>query len=330
MPPPGKQRRPFFARLKSDPIGTLLGAKGKAVLHLEKGRARRSVTLAALARRIYSEFSEDRVPAVAGGITFFFLLAVFPALACIVSLYGLFDDRGSLLEGLNAISAFLPKGAVAVLSAEVQRLVAQKPMALNLAVLFGFCVAVWSASGGLKALIDGLNIAFETAETRSLIGRTLSTLVLTLLALLLFSGFIYLNVSLQRFIATRPFGGVLQTLVAVLAWPIAFCLVSAVISLIYRYGPNRVRTPWRWITWGSAFASVFWLIGTLIFSFYAEHFASYNRTYGTLGAMIGFLTWVWLSLVLLLTGAEIVCELERKRAPKDGRPSQHKKETKAA
>ena len=314
-----------FSRLVHDPIAMLLGSRGRYLIHLEEGRRRRTITIQTLVKRIYAEFSEDRVLAVAGGITFFFLLAIFPATACVVAIYGLLDDRNSLLEGLQMVSGFLPGGAISVLSTEVQRLVVQKPISLNLTFALGFLVAVWSASGGVKSIIDGLNIAFETTETRSFLKLTISTLILTILVLALSAGTIYFGVSLQRNIADRD-SGLMQAAFNVLIWPAAFCLCSVVVSVIYRYGPDRVRTPWRWITWGSAFTSFFWLLGTWLFSWYAEHFGTYNRTYGLLGGAVGFLTWVWLSVVLLLTGAEIVCELDRKRPPKDNHPSEHPKQ----
>jgi membrane protein len=316
----------ILSRFSRDPIGTVLGSRGRTVLHLEKDGERRTFTLRALTKRIYAEFSEDRVLAVAGGITFFFLLAMFPAIACVVSLYTMFDERSSLIEGLQMVSGFLPGGALSVLNMELQRLVSQKPVPFDLTFAAGFLVAIWSASGGVKAILDGLNIAFETAETRSFLKLTLSTLLLTLVVLVLAAGSIYLSVALQRFIIGHRYSGVLRTAFNVLVWPVAFCVCSMVISTIYRYGPNRVRTPWRWITWGSAFTSVFWLLGTLLFSWYAEHLGSYNRTYGVLGGAVGFLTWIWLSIVLLLTGAEIICELERKRSPKDDHPEKHRKQ----
>jgi membrane protein len=315
----------FIGKLLKDPITTLLGGRGHSLIHLRKGRSQRTVTFGSLVKRIYSEFSEDRVMAVAGGITFFFFLAIFPAVGCIVALYGLFDDRASLLEGLQMISGFIPGGAVSVLSSEVQRLVPQQPTALSLTVMVGFIVAVWSASGGVKSIIDGLNIAFEVGESRSFLKLSVSALGLTLGILGVTALAIFVSVTLQRLVVAQG-NEALQLAFNALAWPAGFVLCSVVVSIVYRYGPNRVRTPWRWITWGSAFASTFWLMGTWLFSWYAENFGSFNRTYGAFGGLAGFLTWVWLSVVLLLTGAEIICELERRREPKNGETSKHPKE----
>jgi membrane protein len=266
--------------------------------------------------RLYTEFSEDRVPAVAAGITFFFLLALFPAIASVVSLYGLFADRQSIMEMIRLASGFLPEGAVRVLRAYLYRLVSQEPDELGWAFGIGFVIATWSASGGIKALVDGLNIAFETAETRSFLRVTLSALLFTALAAGAAAAAVFIAISGAQLLRTLPYGAELKPALKILVWPLGFLACSTVISLIYRFGPNRPGVAWRWITWGSAFAAAVWIGGTMLFSWYVANFGRYDRTYGELGAAVGFLTWIWLSLVILLLGAEIICETERAVDPK--------------
>lgn len=262
-------------------------------------------------KKIYAEFSEDRIPAVAGGVTFFFLLALFPAIASVVSLYGLFADRQAIVESLQMISGFLPGGAVTVLSTEVHRLTAQQPATLNIAFALSTLVALWSTSGGVKAVLDGLNIAFETRETRSFVRLSLNAVLFAAGSVAAAALLIFAVGTVKRVTTNLVWSGYLQTATNILVWPFAFIACSTVVSLIYRYGPNRIRTPWRWVTWGSAFASVFWIVGTLAFTWYVQNFGSYNRTYGELGAAVGFLTWIWISILILLTGAEITCEVEK-------------------
>jgi membrane protein len=264
------------------------------------------------ARRVYAEFSEDRIPAVAAGITFFFLLALFPAIASVVSLYGLFADRASIFEGLKLVSGFLPEGAVRVLHNDIYRLIREKPADLGWAFLISFIIAIWSASGGIKALIDGLNIAFETRETRSFLRITADALLFTAILTVAAVLSIYVGVSSSKWLNGLQWANIARPLFDMLAWPAGFFLCSALISLIYRFGPDRPGARWTWISWGSAIAALVWILGTFLFSWFVGHFGRYDRTYGDLGAAVGFLTWVWLSLVILLTGAEIVCEVERR------------------
>lgn len=256
------------------------------------------------------------MPAVAAGITFFFLLALFPAIASVVSLYGLFADRHSMMEVVRLASGFLPEGAVRVLRSDLYRLVSQEPDHLGWAFGIGFVVASWSASGGIKALVDGLNIAFETDETRSFLRVSLSALLFTALAAAAAAMAVFIAISGTQLLRALPFGEALKPVLKILVWPVGFIACSTVISLVYRFGPNRPHVAWRWITWGSAFASAAWIGGTMLFTWYVANFGRYDRTYGELGAAVGFLTWVWLSLVILLLGAEIICETERAIDPK--------------
>ena len=260
------------------------------------------------AQRVYREVSADRIPTVAGGITFFVLLAIFPAIAATVSLYGMFANRADIVRDLDLVSNFLPEGGVTVLRAELTRLSGQKPAVLDLSFAFSFLIALWSASGGFSALIEGLNIAFEVRETRGFVRQTLNALVFTAGAILL------LAIGVEAGLVL-PHGDQLsrpaRLVMSVLAWPLLFTAAAMVIAVVYRFGPNHPRAHWRWITWGSAIAALLWVSGTQLFTWYVLHYGSYNRVYGNLGAAVGFLTWIWLSLVILLVGAEINCELER-------------------
>jgi membrane protein len=264
-------------------------------------------TLWAFVAQVYKEFSQDRIPTVAGGITFFALLALFPALGSVVSLYGLFGDRASIAHDLNLVSDFLPGGAITILKSELGRLAAQPNNTLSLAFLGSSLVALWSASGGFKALVDSLNVAYEVKETRSFLRLSLNALLFTVCAILFAAAGIWLGFVVPDM--TR--GGVLALVLRLLVWPAAFLVCAFVLAAIYRFAPDRKSPRWRWITWGNATASLLWLAGTRLFSWYVEHFGSYNRVYGDLGAAVGFLTWLWLSLVILLLGAEINGELER-------------------
>ncbi len=260
------------------------------------------------------EIAADRVPSVAAAITFFFLLALFPGIASVVSLYGLFSDRGSLNQLLHAASSFLPGGAVTVLGADLRRLALQGPEKLNLTFVTGLAIAIWSASGGIKSLAEGLNVAYEIKETRSFLNLTIHALLVTCAAVAFTAILIELAVFLPMAIARLPYHAVLVRGSAVLYWPAVFLACVLMLDIVYKIGPDRRRAPWQWMSWGSAIASLLWISGTLLFSWYVRNFGNYDHVYGDLGAIVGFLTWIWLSLMILLAGAELNREIERIRS----------------
>ena len=265
-------------------------------------------------RRALAEFSKDRIPTVAAAITFFFLLALFPALACVVSIYGVFADRSTIVHELSILSGFLPEGAVSILRTDVDRLAALPAVKFNLGFLTALALAIWSASGGIKALIEGLDVAYETKETRSFLRFTFDAFMMTLVAVAFAAALVEFAVTVPPIVERLPFDDWLALSVRIFVWPAVFVACALLTSLIYRYGPNRARTKWRWITWGGRIASAAWMAGTFLFTWYVAKFGHYNEMYGNLGAVVGFLTWIWLSLVMLLLGAEINCEIERNHA----------------
>jgi membrane protein len=274
-----------------------------------------------IAQRVYSEFFEDSIPTVAGGVTFFFLLALFPAISSLVSLYGLIADRSAIARELDLISGFLPGGAVTVLRGELQRLAAAKPVGIGATFFAGLAIATWSASGGFKALVEALNVAYEVKETRSFARLSGNALLFTIAAILFAILALNLGLILPAWAMRSDAEPWVRLLVQILVWPATFLVCTILLALIYHFGPDRKRAHWRWITWGSAIASCLWLAGTMAFTWYAEHYGSYNHVYGELGAVVGFLTWVWLSIVILLLGAEIDCELERRDPRSPGAPT---------
>jgi membrane protein len=163
----------------------------------------------------------------------------------------------------------------------------------------------------MKAIIDALNVVYNIEERRSFIRLNLASLAFTVTAV------VFLLLALASIVVVpivlnfMPFGSQVSPLVTYARWPLMFILIVLALSLIYRFGPNRDNAQWRWITWGSAFASIAWLAASLLFSWYAANFGSYNKTYGSLGAAIGFMTWMWLSTVVILIGAEIDAAMER-------------------
>jgi len=264
--------------------------------------------------RTYEEFNKDRVMSVAAGVTYYALLALFPAIAALVSVYGLFADPGTIQDHLNTLSGILPGGALDIIGEQVTRIASQGSGTLGFGFIFGLALSLWSANAGMKAIFDALNIVYGEDEKRSFIKLNLLSLFFTLSAiafiLIALAGIIVLPIVLN-FIGL---GSGTEWLVSLARWPILLIGVVLGLSLIYRFGPSRDKAEWRWVTPGGIVAAVLWIAVSMLFSWYVANFGSYNETYGSLGAVIGFMTWIWLSTIVVLLGAEINAEMEHQTA----------------
>jgi len=260
--------------------------------------------------RVWRNIDKHRVLALAAGITFYALLAIFPGIAASLALYGLFADPHSAQQMFDQMSAVLPGGGQDILRDQVTRITTQPPARLGFAFILGLAMSLWSASSGLRALIDTLNIVYGENEKRSLVKLYAFSLIATILIIIFF---LFISLALIALPLTLDYlwlGNFSKLLLDLLRWPILFCIAAFAFAVVYRYGPSRKYARWRWITWGSALATGLWLVASLLFSWYAANFGSYNKTYGSLGAVIGFMTWMWLSSIVLLIGAEVNAEME--------------------
>ncbi len=258
--------------------------------------------------------NEHRLLAVAGGVTFYGLLALFPAIAAIVAIYGLFADIGTINDHLAVLSGFLPSGAIDVIGEQVKRIASKGNTTLGFAFFLGLGLSLWSANSGMKAMFDALNVAYGEEEKRSFVALNLRTLGFTLGAiafLLLALGAIVVIPAILQLLGLGRFLG---WLLWAARWPALVGLIIVGIAILYRYGPSRENAQWRWITPGSILAAVAWMAFSMLFSWYVANFGKYNETYGSLGAAIGFMTWMWLSVTIILIGAELNAEIEHQTA----------------
>jgi membrane protein len=272
--------------------------------------------------RVVHGISEDRITTIAGGVTFFVLLAIFPGLAGLISLYGLFADSGTIAQHLDSLAGIMPEGGLQIVRDQLQQLTSQPPQKLGFAMAGGLAISLWSANGGIKAMFEGLNAVYHENEKRSFIRLNAISLTFTLGIL----GFVMVSLLtitvVPQLLAAYGFPGIGE-IVNVARWPTLLLIASLMIAVIYRFGPSRNRAQWRWISPGSIFAAVVWIAASLLFSWYTSHFGSYNKTYGSLGAAIGFMTWMWISTIVILVGAKINAELEHQTAvdTTDGHPA---------
>jgi membrane protein len=264
--------------------------------------------------RTYREMGRDRLPALAGGITYYILLATFPAIAAFVSLYGIFADLATVERQLSHLSAILPAEAVNLMMVQMLRLASQRHEALSVAFVASTLLSVWSANAGMKSIVDALNITFGEAEKRDYVRRSLFTYLATFAALIFFglvigilvgAPVLFHGIGLKRF---SVWWGPIR-------WLLVFLVASGAFAFLYRHGPSRQRqAKWRWVILGGALAALVWMIVSMAFSWYVNNFAHLGVTYGSLGAIIAYMLWVWFSAMVVLIGAELNSEIEHQTA----------------
>jgi membrane protein len=264
--------------------------------------------------RVWKEADEDRLMLIAAGATYYLLLALFPALAAFVSLYGFFADPMTITSHVSYLAGLLPEGGIDIIRGQLGALAAKSDSTLSLSFLVAFVIAFWSANSGIKALFEAMNIVYDEREKRSFIVLNLIAVLFTFGAMVV--GFVLITAIgiVPAVLALVDLGNQADLVIRLARWPLIVLLIAAGISLIYRYGPSRERAKWRWVTWGGALATIAWLAVSIGFSFYLENFAQYNVTYGSLGAVVGFMIWTWLSVLVLLVGGELNSEVEHQTA----------------
>ncbi|GJD36699.1 YihY/virulence factor BrkB family protein [Methylobacterium aerolatum] len=271
--------------------------------------------------RVYLEFLKDRVLAVAAGVTFYTLLALFPGIAALVTLYGLFADATAINDHLAQLHSVLPSGAVEIIGDQVKRIAAKPSGTLSLTFFTTLLVSIWSANAAMKAMFDALNVVYEEEEKRNFFWLNLRSLTFTVGAL------IFIVIALNAIVVVPVMLNFLGLgsgawLIAALRWPALLVVILGALSVLYRFGPSREHARWRWVGTGSLVAGLLWLVASLLFSWYVSNFGTYNETYGSLGAVIGFMTWIWITSTIILLGGEINAEIEHQtgRDTTTGRP----------
>lgn len=262
--------------------------------------------------RTFKEIGQDNLPLVAAGVTFYTLLALFPALGAFVALYGLFSDVGTARAQLDALSMILPPEVLKFVGDEMIRIAGSRPAGLSLTFAFSLLLSVWFANGATKAVFLGLNIAYEEREKRQFFTLTFTSLAFTIGAVLF--GILMLTALLAAPAAAAFLGREAEIVISIVRWPILAVAIAGGLSLLYRFGPSRRRAKWRWINVGGGVVTLLLIAASIGFSYYIGHFANYGRTYGSLGAVIAFMIWTWVSTFIVLVGAELNAEMEHQTA----------------
>lgn len=265
--------------------------------------------------RTWVEQGKDNISIVAAGVAYYALFAIFPAIAALVSIYGLVFDPAGVEQQINQLADLLPPEALTVLSEQARNVATAPRQGLGFGLLFGLALTLWSASRGTNSLITALNIAYGEEERRGFIRLALLSLGLTIAALLFLIFTLALIVAVPAAINLLGLRGTPVDWIASLArWPILAGAIMVVLAVLYRYAPDRREPKWRWVSWGSAVATIVWILASVGFSLYVANFGSYNETYGSVGAGVILLLWFNLTSYVILMGAELNAEIEHQTA----------------
>ncbi len=263
--------------------------------------------------RTYREFGDDRLLSLAAGVVFYALLALFPAITALVSSYAMFADPATIAGHLATLENILPRGAYGIIDQQVTRIASTTTGDLSVAFLVSLAIALWSANSGLKAIIDALNIVYGVKEWRSFVRLNLVSLIMTLGTIVGLLLAIAAVAAVPIVLSYLPPGSWSGTTIAWLRWPTLLLLVILGLALLYRFGPNRAEPRWEFLSPGAVFAAIAWLAGSALLSWYLSNFADYGATYGSLGAAIGLMMWLWMSAIVVLLGAELNSEVDAAR-----------------
>jgi membrane protein len=264
--------------------------------------------------RTYQEIQQDRLLSIAGGVSFFTLLAIFPAITALVSAYGLFFNPATITNDIGQLSDLVPANVLTIVHEQATRIASNSNQTLSLGLVVGILVSLWSAMSGVKAAIDALNVIYEQRESRSFIKLNLVALAFTLFGFAAFLLAMAAIVVLPLILSPIGFSNLTETVTRIARWPVLLIVLLLGLATLYRYGPDRRTARWQWVSIGSVFATLTWFVASFLFSWYLTNFANYNATYGSLGAVVGLMIWLWISTVVVLLGAELNAEIEHQTA----------------
>jgi membrane protein len=264
--------------------------------------------------RVKDEMSKDNLSVLAAGVGFYSLLAIFPALAAAVSIYGLVFDPHGVEHQLSMVIGLIPEDARQIITDQLSAITNQPRQSLGFSLIFTLLFALWSASAAVQTLMTGLNVVYDEPERRGFISFHAMALILTV-------GVIVFGLIALSLIAALPaalkFVGLpkqVETTLLLVRWPLLAVAVIFALAVLYRFGPSREKPRWAWVSWGAVVATILWLAVSIAFSFYVSNFGSYNQTYGALGAVVVLLMWFYFTGYVILMGGELNAEMEHQTA----------------
>ena len=264
--------------------------------------------------RTYEQVGEDRLLAVAAGVVFYGLLALFPAITALVSSYALFADASTINDHLSTLSGVLPAGSFSIVQDQVGRVLSKGDVKIGTTFAISLILAIWSANGGMKAIIDALNVVYDEKEKRGFFALNATSLGFTVGGLVGILIAIGLVIAAPIILGGIGLDGSTEAVVKYGRWPALALILLIGLAVLYRFAPSRAKPQWRWVSVGSIAGTVTWIIGSAALSYYLANYAGYDDTYGSLGAAIGLMMWMWMSTIVVLFGAELNSEIEHQTA----------------
>jgi membrane protein len=265
-------------------------------------------------KRSWAENSADNMPIIAGGVAFFGFLSIFPALIALISLYGLVASPETVARQVEEISAQLPESASKLIGQQLEDIVSNDTGALTLGLAVSILGALWSVSGGVSNLITAVNLAYDEVEARGFVKLRLTSLALTLGAIVFVLVTFGLVAIVPRLIEALPLGIVGTILAQVARWLLLLAVFAGSLAVLYRVAPDRDAPRLRWVSLGSVIVTVVWALVSVGFAVYVDGFGSYDKTYGAIAGVIVLMLWLYLTCYLVLLGAEINSEAEHQTA----------------
>ena len=260
--------------------------------------------------RVYERVLNDNISLIAAGVAFYGLMGLFPGIAALMAIAGLWLEPGIVTSQIEQLVAVLPMDAAQIIIDQAKAVAGSDEAGLGIAAIVGLAIALYSSSRGVGSLVMGMNIAYEEKEKRGFLNFYSMAIVLTVMLIMILILTFAVVIALPVVIGYLPIGQFAEDIVLLLRWPIIAGIVIFTLAVLYRWGPSRNAPKWRWVTPGAVLACVLWVLGTFGFGLYVQHFGSYNETFGTLGGVIVLLLWMWLSAFIVLLGAEFDAEME--------------------
>lgn len=263
-----------------------------------------------IASRVKDQLTKDHIFLLSAGIAFYFSLAIFPAIAAALSIYGLIMELAQVEQQMSQIANFLPEQPHQMISNILERQSEKPESTLGWSLVLSILISLWSVNKGTKAVFEGVNITYNEIDKRGFFKLTAVTLLFTIGGIIVGFIAIAMVVAFPALIDKIGLPSTLETIIQILRWPILALIVISALAAVYKVAPYRKSPEFKWTSWGAIIATVFWLVGSLLFNLYVKNFNSFDETYGSFAAIIILMLWFFLSAFIVLLGAEINSEME--------------------